>query len=83
MNTEVMNVKGMTCGGCSAAITRALKAAPGVQDVAVDLPRATVTVRYDETAATQASLRQAVRQAGYEVADGPAASRRAGGCCCG
>lgn len=38
MNTEVINVKGMTCGGCSAAITRALEAMPGVRDVAVDLP---------------------------------------------
>lgn len=83
MNTEVINVKGMTCSGCGAAITRALKASPGVQDVAVDVPGATVTVRYDEVTTTPASLERAVRQAGYEVADKPTVTKRGGGCCCG
>lgn len=83
MTTEVMNVKGMTCGGCGAAITKALKATPGVEDVTVDVPGAAVTVRYNEAAATQASLRQAVERAGYEVVDKPGAAKPHGGCCCG
>jgi copper chaperone CopZ len=83
MNTEVLKVKGMTCGGCSAAIARALKATPGVQDVAVDLAGAAVTVRYDESAANVASLRKAIEGAGYQVVEKSTAPKRAGGCCCG
>ena len=30
METITMNVKGMSCGGCVASVTRVLKAVPGV-----------------------------------------------------
>lgn len=83
MNTEVINVKGMTCGGCSAAITRALEATPGVRNVTVDLPGSAVTVHYDESAATLAALKSAIEGAGYEVAEDRAPRKRGGGCCCG
>ena len=31
METITMNVKGMSCGGCVASVTRVLKAVPGRQ----------------------------------------------------
>jgi copper chaperone len=37
METITMNVKGMSCGGCVASVTRVLKSVPGVTDVAVTL----------------------------------------------
>lgn len=81
MNTETMNVKGMTCGACVNAITRALKATSGVQEVAVDLAAGKVSVGYDAAVASREHLRAAVRGAGFEVAEQAAAAKRAGGCC--
>ena len=33
MQTELLKVTGMTCGGCTSNVTHALKAVPGVSDV--------------------------------------------------
>ena len=81
MNTEVMNVKGMTCGGCTSAVTRALKATGGVHDIAVDLGAGKVTVSYDAGAASPEQLRRAVRSAGFEVVEQASEVKRDGGCC--
>ena len=37
METITIDVKGMSCGGCVASVTRVLKSVPGVSDVAVTL----------------------------------------------
>jgi copper chaperone len=41
----VLEVTGMTCGGCASSVTRILTRVPGVTEAQVDLPtgRATVT----------------------------------------
>jgi len=82
MRTEVLNVKGMTCGGCTSAVTKALKATRGVKDVAVDLGQGQVTVQFDESAASNEDLRGAVTRAGFEMVDKPSRPK-SGGCCCG
>lgn len=81
MRTEVLNVKGMTCGGCTSAVTRALKATQGVEDVAVDLGRGQATVQFDPSATSTDELRDAVTRAGFEVVDKP--RRQEAGCGCG
>ena len=45
MQTEQINVKGMTCGGCTSSVTKTLKAINGVDDVAVSLSNGKVTVQ--------------------------------------
>ena len=80
MRTEVLNVKGMTCGGCTSAVTKALKATRGVEDVAVDLGQGQVTVRFDPVAASTDELRGAVTRAGFEVVDKPSRPTSGGGC---
>ena len=40
MQTELLSVSGMTCGGCTSNVTRALKAVSGVSDVQVSLAAA-------------------------------------------
>ncbi|MEC5397635.1 heavy-metal-associated domain-containing protein [Uliginosibacterium sp. H1] len=60
-------VQGMTCGGCSAAVTRVLSGLPGVAEVTVSLPQAQATVRFDPEKVGAAQLAAAVRDAGYEV----------------
>ena len=80
MRTEILNVKGMTCGGCTSAVTKALQATRGVKDVAVDLGLGKATIRFDEGATSIDDLRGAVTRAGFEVVDKPS-SPKAGGCC--
>jgi copper chaperone len=67
METELLKVTGMTCGGCLTNITHALKAVPGVDEVMVSLPAGEVMVQYDERMATSEQLQMAVKDAGYGV----------------
>jgi copper chaperone len=62
MNTTELNVSGMTCGHCLAAVTKALKTVAGVTDAHVDLAsgKATVTGTPDPQA-----LIAAVTDEGY------------------
>ena len=59
-----LKVSGMTCGHCVAAISKAVRAVPSVEDVAVDLGTGEVTLggNPDERA-----VRNAIAEEGYEV----------------
>lgn len=83
MKTELMEVSGMTCGGCTGKVTRALKAIDGVGDVNVSLSDGQATVQYDEHVTSPVQLESAVTGAGYGVGaksagQGPPTKR---GCC--
>jgi copper ion binding protein len=67
METVTMNVKGMTCGGCVASVTRVLKAVPGVESVDVKLQPGQATVRYDASKVAVPALKDAIERAGYDV----------------
>src|SRR5271165_2827905 len=58
-------VTGMSCAGCVSRVERALRAAPGVTDAAVNL--ATERARVTGNRLDAAALREAVRNAGYEA----------------
>lgn len=84
MQTELLNVTGMTCGGCVGNVTKALKAIEGVGDIKVSLPTGEVTVQYDQRLASIEQFNLAIQRAGYGVdAANAAESRKAKGCCCG
>lgn len=59
-----MNVSGMTCGHCVSAVTKAVKAVPGAEDVAVDLKSGQVTVTGNSD---PSAVRHAITEEGYEV----------------
>ena len=59
-----LEVKGMTCGHCANAVTRALKDVDSKADVKVDLEAGRVQV---ETSASAAAIAAAITEAGYEV----------------
>lgn len=65
--TITIGVKGMTCGGCVASVTRVLKALPGVESADVRLQPGEATVRFDAGKVSQAAIRKAVEGAGYDV----------------
>jgi len=68
MKTTTIAVTGMTCGGCVASVTRALKAVPGVQDVQVTLTPGAATVSFDEGKANEAGIKTAIEDAGFDAA---------------
>ncbi len=83
MQTEVLKVTGMSCGGCVNNVTQALQAVNGVDDVQVSLSAGEATVQYDERLTSAEQLKSAVSGAGYG-ADATTAQKHQGkGCCCG
>jgi copper chaperone len=66
MSQQVLQVEGMSCGGCAAGVEGALKAVPGVTAVRVELESGRVTVEAADSV-TVASLAEAVRGAGFDV----------------
>lgn len=64
---KIISIEGMSCGHCVNAVENALRAVPGVRDVAVALASHTATVEA-ENAVTEEQLKKAVTHAGYQVA---------------
>lgn len=60
-----LDVQGMTCNHCSAAVQRALEAVPGVQHATVDLAAGSATV---EGNAPVDALVKAISDEGYTAA---------------
>ena len=83
MQTTILNITGMTCGGCVNGVTKALQAVPGVSDVFVSLDKAEATIQYDELTTDKDTLKSAVMHAGYGVHENGKAppSPIKGGCC--
>ncbi len=83
MQTQLLKVTGMTCGGCTSNVTQALQAIAGVGDVKVSLSAGEATVQYDERLTSPDQLKSAVKGAGYGVdATNAAHSRQSKGGCC-
>jgi copper chaperone len=83
MNKEVpmlrYQVADMSCGHCVQAITQAVKSVDAGAQVKVDLTANSVDV---ETTAEDATVREAIREAGYTPEDaGQAAAPARAGCC--
>jgi copper chaperone len=83
MQTEVLKVTGMTCGGCTSSVTHALKAIGGVGDVEVSLSAGEAKVQYDERLTSPDELKSAVKGAGYgvDVTNAAHGHKAKGGCC--
>ncbi len=64
---KTIKIKGMSCQHCVMAVTKALNAIDGIENVQVDLK--TATASYDETRPVDmAVVSSAVKKAGYDVA---------------
>jgi copper chaperone len=67
METIKLRIDGMTCGGCVAAVERALKAIDGVRKVQVSLDEKQATVEYAPERVDARRLRSAIEDAGYDA----------------
>ena len=67
MQTQVQ-VTGMSCEGCSAAVERVVGALDGVRAAQVDHVSGDAHIEHDDTVAL-AAIAQAIRDAGFDVAE--------------
>jgi copper chaperone len=68
MTEKTLNVEGMSCGHCKAAVEGELNRLSGVREANADIESGTVEVSYDEGAVTTEDLKGAIEEAGYTVA---------------
>ena len=67
VSTRSIAVTGMTCGHCASAVRAEISKLVGITDVEVDVDAGTVRIS-GEPLPGDASLREAVEEAGYEFA---------------
>jgi copper chaperone len=68
MIEKTLDVEGMSCAHCKAAVEGELRALPGIEKADADVARGTVEVRYDESKVVTEDLERAIEEAGYTVA---------------
>ena len=68
MTEKTLNVEGMTCGHCKAAVEEELGKLEGVQHSDADFETGAVEVRYDDSKVSDEDLKAAVEEAGYTLA---------------
>ena len=68
--TTTYSVTGMTCGHCTSAVTEEISKLVGVQDVKIDLVAGGTSAVHvtSESALDEVAVREAVDEAGYELA---------------
>lgn len=68
MTKVVFEVDGMTCNHCRMNVEKALKGVKGVSSAEVNLAKKSAAVSFDENVCSIPALKDAIEQAGYEVA---------------
>ena len=63
-----LNVEGITCGGCEKSIKNALLSHEGVSEVIASHKAGTVDIEFDAAKVQPALLKQAIEDAGFDVA---------------
>ena len=61
-----ISIGGMTCASCVARVEKALNKVPGVESATVNLATESARITVQSTDVTEARLRRAIRDAGYE-----------------
>ena len=67
MQTQTLNVEGMSCAACVGHVTRALEGLDGVQSAQVSLDDKRAVVTYDPARVQTAQMLEAVDEEGYEA----------------
>ncbi|MDO7884374.1 heavy metal translocating P-type ATPase [Hymenobacter cheonanensis] len=67
--TTTLDIEGMSCAACAAAVEKSLRRTPGVESALVNYATEKATITYAPAQASPAALRAAVENAGYAVAE--------------
>ena len=67
METTIIKVAGMSCGGCVKSVTNVLQGLPGVGSASVSLEQGEATVEFESSKVTREALKNAIDDAGFEA----------------
>jgi copper chaperone len=67
METIDIRIEGMSCGGCTASVTRVLEAVAGVKSATVTLNPGNARIVFDATQTSRAVLETSIEEAGYDI----------------
>ncbi len=67
MDTMVLKVGGMSCGGCVKSVTSVLEALPGVAKADVSLANGEAVVTYEAEKISRERMVQVIDDAGFEA----------------
>ena len=67
METALIKVEGMSCGGCVKSVTNVLAALPGVAKADVSLENKIARVEYEPGRVTREDMKHAIVDAGFEA----------------
>ncbi len=67
MEKVLIPIEGMTCGGCTSSVEKALSARDGVASASASLEGANVEVEFDPAVIMQGQIEEAIRDAGFDV----------------
>ena len=67
MIKSIVKVDGMSCEHCVKAVTKAVKALPGIGAVNIDLKAKTVTVEHEPNHTALDKIEHAIEEEGYDI----------------
>ncbi|MGP4716476.1 heavy-metal-associated domain-containing protein [Psychrobacter sp. T6-6] len=66
--TRIIQIDGMTCGGCVASVHAATADIDGLDIITVDLADSLATVTFDDSKTSAETIASAISDAGFEAA---------------
>ena len=67
LKKETFSVEGMTCGHCTAAVEKAIRALPGCLAAEANLEAKTVKIEYDAAKLSIETIRKAIEDEGFSM----------------
>ena len=83
MQTEVLNVTGMTTEDCTETVMRAIKSIDGVSNVSVSFPQSRAIVQFDEDQTAPQEMAAVLEKAGFGIRKLNFGEQESCGGCCG
>lgn len=75
MNSQILNIRGMSCAACAQRIEKTVRKLPGIGQATVNLASEKLFVEYDAGSLSLDAIKEAVAKIGYEVVEKTADSR--------
>ena len=69
MNSQILNIRGMSCAACAQRIEKTVRKLPGVGQATVNLASEKLFVEYDAGGLSLDAIKEAVAKIGYEVVE--------------
>lgn len=67
LNTRLLDIEGMTCGGCVSSVHDVVSRLDGVKNVSVNLEDNIATVTYDDADISIKTIADAITEAGFDA----------------